>query len=418
MDTFVRGEMTRRAKPGGRRSALGGLLARESRPLDAAHVGELLGRWRARELRLAGGFSEWNGLTREQREDIYQETALALLTRRYESAEHLRNALREGLKQRALRQHRDQRRRGQILDEAADELVPSTASQEQSNPDSVLLTREDRLVVAEFLAELDALEQRVFWAIAEGMSYRAISTALGIELNRARNTVRSCERKRERFQLLYDTGRLCGYRALTIRALQDGKATSDHLAQRAFAHLERCAHCRRQHRTNARRLRLHFENQAAALLLPLPAITRRAGRIAAVRALLAGGGAKLAAGAAGVALLAGGAIGLTHPLWHTRPAEPERRLLQAPASPPPPGLAAGMIGASPMPAGRPRRASAAAAPRARKARSEKQREPEGFGYLGVPGSPSSASSEAPRAAGQPSRSASATPASTGGAFSP
>ena len=56
------------------------------------------------------------------------------------------------------------------------------------------------------------------------MQYRAIAPVLGIPVNEARNTARACERKRERFQLLYDTGRLCGYRAQTIQALQNGES--------------------------------------------------------------------------------------------------------------------------------------------------------------------------------------------------
>ena len=47
-------------------------------------------------------FPECRGLSTEQLEDIYQETALALLRRPYDSEEHLRNALRTGLKHRAL----------------------------------------------------------------------------------------------------------------------------------------------------------------------------------------------------------------------------------------------------------------------------------------------------------------------------
>jgi hypothetical protein len=78
----------------------------------------------------------------------------------------------------------------------------------------------------------------VFWLIADGMRYRAIASALEIPVKRTRNASRSCERKRERFQPLYDTGRLCGYSAATIQALQGGEVTSEEVARRAFAHLE------------------------------------------------------------------------------------------------------------------------------------------------------------------------------------
>ena len=77
--------------------------------------GQILGEWQKRELRIARGFAECRGLTTEQLEDLYQETALALYRRAYDSEEHLRNALRDGIKKRALRLHRDERRHGRII---------------------------------------------------------------------------------------------------------------------------------------------------------------------------------------------------------------------------------------------------------------------------------------------------------------
>ena len=204
-----------------------------------------------------------------------------------------------------------------------------------------MLAKEDRLIALEFKTELDEDEQRVFAWLVEGLQYRAVASVLNIPVNEARNTARSCERKRERFQLLYDTGRLCGYSAQTILALQNGEATSEVLAERAFAHLESCAHCRLEHKTNAKRLRRSFRDQAAALLPPVfighlgwlarlglrartsaaPPRDRRGCRLGqgGVReravALLAGGGvgAKVAVGVVTVGVLAGGAVA-THVL--------------------------------------------------------------------------------------------------------
>ncbi|HLB21355.1 MAG TPA: hypothetical protein VK605_04560, partial [Solirubrobacteraceae bacterium] len=65
-------------------------------------MGEVLGEWQAQEIRLARGYAECRGLSTEQLEDIYQETSVALLSRPYQTEEHLRNALRTGLKHRAL----------------------------------------------------------------------------------------------------------------------------------------------------------------------------------------------------------------------------------------------------------------------------------------------------------------------------
>jgi RNA polymerase sigma factor (sigma-70 family) len=313
----------------------------------AAQIAALLGRWQRAEVRLARGFPECRGLSHEQLEDLYQETTLALLTRHYTSEEHLRNALRHGVKHRALNLHRDSRRRGEILVRNApsmQRLAEGHAS--QAAPENAALLEQDRLIVKEFLTELEPLERQVFSLMADGMRYRAIAVELQIPANEARTASRSCERKRERFQLLYDTGRLCGYRGSTIQALQDGQFMSEELADRAFAHLESCASCRAEHKTNAQRLRRTFRGQAAALL-PLPALLHRIGRRWASLGRGAGGvrertvalvgsggaGAKLTAAAVTVAVVAGGAIGATHALGrHTapRPSHVDARPVTAP----------------------------------------------------------------------------------------
>jgi RNA polymerase sigma factor (sigma-70 family) len=306
-------------------------------------VGELLGEWQPAEVRLARSFPECRGLAAEQLEDLYQDTTLALLARPYTSEEHLRNALRHGIKNRALNLHRNQRRRTQILTHAAPSMQRiEEGRHSRSGPEEAVLGEQDRLIATEFLTELDDLEQRIFWLTAEGMRYRAIASVLGIAVNEARNASRSCERKRQRFQLLYDTGRLCGYRAGTIQALQDGQLTSVELAQRAFAHLDACTSCCAEHKTNAKRLSLSFRDQVAALL-PMPAILGRlarsshfvrgvqhaharwvtlkqsggaaGGRVTAL-AGAGGAGAKLTAGVVTVAVIAGGTVGATHALEH------------------------------------------------------------------------------------------------------
>jgi RNA polymerase sigma factor (sigma-70 family) len=436
------------------REALGGAatLAPGSgteRAFGSDRVGQILGEWQSRELRVARGFAECRGLSTEQLEDIYQETALALYNRPYQSEEHLRNALRTGFKHRALRLHRDERRRGQILARSAPGLhLMAQVTEGQNAPEPAALANEDRLIISEFLTELDAIEQRVFWLLAENMQYRAIAPVLGIPVNQARNTARSCARKRERFQLLYDTGRLCGYRAGTIQALQSGETTSEELAERAFAHLESCAHCRAEHKTNAKRLRRSFRDQAAALLPPvffghlgwLARLGVRARtlhhRFAAdglpfgqggVReraiAVLTGSGvaAKVATGVVTVAVIAGGTIGVTHVLEHPPAHHRHHATPSAAATPSETSTVAQLVEASPAPSlgasghrtvhppRRPRPSAPgrvlAATHHASRPSAASQREPGGFAYLGVP--TGSAPEQAHTAAH-----------SSGGAFSP
>ncbi len=422
-------------------------LTGRSTGLSGEQVGVALGAWQRAELRLARCFGECRGLTHEQLEDLYQETALVLLKRSFHSEEHLRHALRWGIKHRALHLHRDERRRGEILSQRAPELALAVEGREANRtPELAALLQDDRLIVTEFLAELSDLERHVFWLMAEGMRYRAIAPLLAVSVNEARKAARGCEAKRERFQLLYDSGRLCGFRSETIMAMQAGEAIANELAQRAYAHLEGCGHCRAHHKTNARRLRRSFQGQAAALL-PIPILAGRLGWLAKlemrIRALhqrlvpygppppsggiregavatLAGGGvaAKLAAGAATVAVLAGGTIGATHALQHRR--RQTHRQTNASRTPrataaPTPGAAGTVNPVAHAPAD-------ATAEHARPARSQRAEgrtsgsahEPGGFGYLGVPTRSASSPSEHTRASTANANTATTSSRATGG----
>ncbi len=426
-------------------------------PLEPGQVAAVLERCQRRELRIARSFAECRGLSREQLEDLYQETVLALLRRPYQDEKHVRDALRTGIKRRALNLYRDEGRRREILAESAPAIhAAEQARSAEGSPEQAALAGQDRLLIAEFMAGLTLRERRVFWLLTEGMKYNRIAKVTGLPVNEARNAVASCERKRERFQLLYDSGRLCGYRAQTIKALLEGQATSDELAQLAVAHVEACAHCRADYKTNARRLRRAFEEQAAALLPPaITAHLSRLGRAglqartlaARIRpdwvsvgqggareratVLLTGGGAsaKLAAGILTAAVIAGSTIAATHALAHhprrthaalARPVAVARAtqtvdFVQTPFAP----LAS-------IDAHRAPRAAVAQNPQGpghvvavphptRRQRTAVSREPGGFAYLGVP-----ATSTPATATTVPASSPAPAPMATqaGGPFSP
>lgn len=422
--------------------------ARSAEGLDRQTVGVLLGQWQAGEIRLARGWRECHDLTREQLEDVYQEAVVTLLDRaalndRYESEEHLRNSLRKAVRQRALNVHRDARTRRQILASGSHQLPQADDVGVQHTPEHAVISGEDRLLVTEFLAELTVVERRVFWLMADGMSYRAIATALAIPTNQARNASRACERKRGRFQLLYDTGRLCGYRGVTIRALKAGQQTSEQLVAQAMAHLVHCQHCRAEHHISAARLRDRFEGQAVVLL---PGLAGRLGWLARIgvrsqllmhrvaesqlagegvreraAALLAASGAasKLAAGAVGAVLLAGGVIGATKAIEQTHPAHAGQRSAHATPSRPaqPMSHTTGALSRTKRRSGRsqpgrvvPRGRRRVGGlghivpVRARHERSSRLGKMDGFAYLGVP------AREASAPAANSSR--------TGGPFSP
>jgi RNA polymerase sigma factor (sigma-70 family) len=434
------------------------------RSFGSQRIGEILGEWRPVELRIARSFAECRGLSTEQLEDLYHETLLVLYSRPYADEEHLRNALRKGIKQRALRLHRDGRRHARILARDASGLhLVAEDQQGQIAPEPAVLAREDGLIAKEFLTELNEAERRVFGWQVEGLSYRAVATALEISLNEARNLARACERKRERFQLLYDAGRLCGYRALTIKALQNGESTSEELAERAFAHLDNCLHCRLEHKTNAKRLRRSFRDQAAALLPPIMVshldwFTRlgirarvllhrlgidrmpvgQGGARERAVALLASGGAsaKIAVGVVTLGVLAGGAVA-THVIDQSPPTKRRPVVRSSALAPPVTTLPAPHPRSTPASSpptrttahrsvvhnSRHQRSSAYRPPSATRpparSRAVGQREPGGFAYLGVP---TTASQPAPAQPTQPAQAARVAGASedqhSGGEFSP
>jgi RNA polymerase sigma factor (sigma-70 family) len=311
-------------------------------PLRCEQIGVLLGAWQRREVMRVRAFRECAGLAVEDIEDLYQDSVLALLDREFDSEAHLRNALHVAIKHRALNAHRNRHRRNRILERAGrGQDALDHARQQEHSAEALALAQEDRLIVGEFISELTQLETHVFQLLADGLGWRAAADALGRDRNEIRATARACERKRQRFALLYTTGRLCGYRAHTIQALTTDRADSAELAQRARAHLRRCSSCRSEHRVSADRFRAAFEADALALL-PLPVLTGSiplltrivlrahrltqpvrptlGGTLDALRAqfagLLANSGpvAKLAAGAVTVAVGAGGAIGASQAL--------------------------------------------------------------------------------------------------------
>lgn len=303
----------------------------------------VLARWRGRELALAHTFRECGGAGSAEIEDILDATITALLGRSYASEEHLFRALRRGVKMRALRLHRDRAGRERILIHAA----PIVHAREHerawiNDPERALIAREDDLIVSEFLAELTGSEREVFVLFAEGRSWRAIATTLALSERQARALTRSCEQKRQRFLALYLAGRLCGYRSRTIGSLLSGGLANRELAlEQALAHLDHCRRCQTEHNTTAEKVRHAFDRRAAGFLPGPVCVSVHTSILDRAQALLerpvrvlarfahshtagtrervteavvgTGAAAKIIAGIAGVALLAGGTVALTQP---------------------------------------------------------------------------------------------------------
>lgn len=144
------------------------------RLLTGAQIEAILGDRQARELRIASRFAACRGLSAQQLEDLYQQTVVALLNRPYQDEKHLCDALRLGIKHRALNLYHAERRREEILAENAPELhAIELARSAEATPEQVALARQDRLLITEFLAELTRDELEVFELIADGMDTTA-----------------------------------------------------------------------------------------------------------------------------------------------------------------------------------------------------------------------------------------------------
>jgi RNA polymerase sigma factor (sigma-70 family) len=237
----------------------------------AEREAELLMAWRTSEITLAQG--NFRYLPRHQLEEVY-DAACDMLRERapHESELHLRNAVRLAVRRRALNAIRDRKGRERIIDEAAPRVYDEARERASKlEPERQLLAQEDEYLIGEFLSELSVEEREVFVLVADGLSYRAIATALQIDEKHSRNVNAECEKKRERFLKLYEAGRLCGYRSHTINGLLSGQETSETAWRGAVAHLRHCRSCQGQHRVSSSELEAGFQ-QGALALLPLPAL--------------------------------------------------------------------------------------------------------------------------------------------------
>jgi DNA-directed RNA polymerase specialized sigma24 family protein len=307
--------------------------------LDVARVAELLDSWRKTELERFT--REWRTLSYAELEDLYSETTIALLARPYRNDGQLRRAVREGMQYRALNAYNTALRHREIIAESEKGVSALLAARSaEETPEKMALARQDELLLNELVRELTPFQRQVFEYASMGQKYKKIASALGVPTAQARSATRACQSKGKTFLRLYESGRLCGYRTETIKAIQEGQSTSEQLAELAIAHLESCPQCRAEHRTNGARLRNRFNEQASALMPPALIVRwslftqssrgRAIGRFipdtGAARevlreragALIATGGvgAKLAVTALlGAAVLAGG-IGASHVLEH------------------------------------------------------------------------------------------------------
>ncbi len=205
----------------------------------------LFAKLRSSELRIARTFKECAGHGVAEIEELFDDTATALLLRDLKSEDHLRNALRLGIKLRALKLHRDRARHSRILEQALSAMRSDREMEAwREDPERALVAYEDKALAAEFFVQLTKPQRKVFALIAEDRSRDAIATRLKINLNTARNEMRLCEHERELFCKIFAAGRLCGYRSQAISTFLSGRKTTQRVRDQARVHLSHCQTCR------------------------------------------------------------------------------------------------------------------------------------------------------------------------------
>src|ERR1700679_3397375 len=107
------------------------------------------------ELRIARTFKECRGIGTAEIEELFDITTTSLLARSFESEDHLYNALRRGIKLRALTVNGDRATHSRILKRATPEMQ---ANHEQDawreDPERAFAAHQNGILATEFLVQL------------------------------------------------------------------------------------------------------------------------------------------------------------------------------------------------------------------------------------------------------------------------
>lgn len=227
-------------------------------------ISAMLERWRPQVLRDMGRRGLWRGASQPELEDQFQDVALVLTARDFDSEEHLRRALWTGLGFRARDFWKAARRREIPVGEFFEGII---GDDRLDAVEDAAATAADSRQVDDCLAELDSRERTVYkLAKGEGLSRRRVAKHLGVTEADVLRVLYSAQRKIDQVAVLLVAGRMCGRRRSAVRALARGQARGMTLEQ-ARAHLSHCPDCLLAFR--AERVALSRDVAAA---LPLPAL--------------------------------------------------------------------------------------------------------------------------------------------------
>lgn len=244
--------------------------------LGPEEIALLLERWRPEVLRRMRGRRLWCDLPPAEHEDQFQDVAMVLCTRRFQSEDHVRRALWTGLGFRA----KDFWKAGRRRELPVGELFEDVAVDERGGGvDEAATVAADTRVVDDCLSELDSRERAVYRLVkGEELSRRSVARRLHVSEADVLRSLYSAQRKIDQVAVLLIGGSgLCGRRRPAVQSFARGQALGATLEQ-ARAHLARCPDCLLAFRQQRAAL---SRDVAAALPIPAAAAEEHATGIAA-----------------------------------------------------------------------------------------------------------------------------------------
>jgi RNA polymerase sigma factor (sigma-70 family) len=250
--------------------------------LRPEEIAQLLERWRPKVLREMGRRRLWRGMPRVEYDDHFQEVALVLYTRCFESEEHLYRALWTGLGFRARDFWKAGRRREIPYGDMFGAEAPAPSVDGVEDHGRVVA---DARHVEDCLSDLDERERAVYRLIrGEELSRRKAAKALGIKEADVLRALYSAQQKVDRFVLLFISRRLCASRTPAVRGLARSDAEPREVRQ-ARAHLAHCSDCLVAYREYRAALSEQIASVLPAPVVAASSMSQADGLIATVREL-------------------------------------------------------------------------------------------------------------------------------------
>lgn len=257
--------------------------------LGPDQIAALLESWRPDVLRRMRRGRLWHDAPADELEDQFQDAAIILCARGFESEDHLRHALWAALGFRARDFWKSSRRREVPVAEFFDEALAREAVDGVAETAAIAA---DSRQVDDCLAELEPQERAVYRLIhGEGLSRGRTARALGVRPNDVLRALYTAQRKIDRVVVLLVSGRLCARRSQAVAALARSEAGGSQLVQ-AQAHLAHCSECLLMFREYRAEL-----SRRVASVLPFPALPAASHAVGGLDRILGalrhlGGGAK------------------------------------------------------------------------------------------------------------------------------